>query len=135
MPPPATQDLELGVPGVNCRDYYHNPWPTYFSAITRHQVAIESRNRKTHSNAVFVSAAFLTHRADVDGLFGRKLLGRGHQIYLVRQAKSGAALWIAKQTDEVQMRVFEPGRTWVIQNRDYARISDAVEQKYVELLH
>ena len=46
-----------------------------------------------------------------------------------------AALWIAKQTDAVRMRMFERGRSWVIQNRDYARIADVVEQKYAELLH
>ena len=46
-----------------------------------------------------------------------------------------AALWIAKQTDAARTRMCERGRTWVIQNRDYARIADAVEQKYAELLH
>jgi glycosyltransferase involved in cell wall biosynthesis len=46
-----------------------------------------------------------------------------------------AALWIAKQTDAVRTRMAERGRTWVVQNRDYARIADAVEQKYAELLH
>ena len=46
-----------------------------------------------------------------------------------------AALWIANQTDAVRTRMGERGRTWVLQNRDYARIADAVEQKYAELLH
>ena len=46
-----------------------------------------------------------------------------------------AALWIAKQSDAVRARMVERGRTWVVQNRDYARIADAVEQKYAELLY
>ena len=37
-----------------------------------------------------------------------------------------AALWIARQTDAVRTRMCERGRTWVTQNRDYARIADTV---------
>ena len=50
------------------------------------------------------------------------------------QVGAGAALWIANQTDVVRTRMIERGRTWVVQNRDYARIADVVEQKYFELL-
>jgi hypothetical protein len=83
----------------------------------------------------FVREGFPAHRVDVDVLFGRELLERGHQIDFIMQAEAAAALWIAKQSDPVRTRMFERAQTWVIQNRDYARIADAVEQKYAELLH